>query len=64
VHYLNSMNHFEGVYTGMGIGATAGEGKGASTFENTKGVVISVKSKSQGLALSLGINSFSVSLTK
>jgi hypothetical protein len=45
VRYLQNLNDFTGVYTGLTIGATAVKGKGAATFQNTKGVVVSAKSQ-------------------
>lgn len=64
VHYLKNVDDFAGVYTGLTIGATAVKGKGAATFQNSKGVVLSVKAKSDGAALSLGMSGFEVSLVK
>jgi hypothetical protein len=64
VHYLTNVSDFAGVYTGLTIGATAVKGKGAATFQNSKGVVLSVKAKTDGVALSLGVSGFEVSLVK
>ena len=64
VRYLSSINDFAGIYTGLTIGATAVNGKGAATFQNDKGVVLSVKAKTDGAALSLGASGFDVSLAK
>ena len=64
VRYLNNLNDFAGVYTGLTIGATVVKGKGAATFQNNKGVVVSVKSKSDGAALSLGVSGFEVAFAK
>jgi hypothetical protein len=64
VHYLKSLDDFSGIYTGLTIGATAVKGKGAATFQNNKGVVVSVKSKSDGAALSLGLSGFEVAFAK
>jgi hypothetical protein len=47
----------------MGVGATAVEGAGASTWEN-KGVVVKMKSKAEGLALNLGINAVTIELVE
>ena len=44
------------------VGATVGKGAGASQYQNSKGVFISVKSKSEGLALSLGLGGVEVTL--
>lgn len=64
VRYLKNINDFAGKYSGVTAGVTAVKGKGASTFENGKGVVVSVKQKSDGLMLGLGVSGFEVTLTK
>lgn len=64
VRYLKNINDFAGKYSGITAGVTAVKGKGAATFENGKGVVVSVKQKSDGLMLGLGITGFEVTLTK
>lgn len=64
VHYLNRVEDFAGTYTGVGMGATLVKGKGASTFQNSKGVVLSMKGKSDGAALTLGVSAIEVTLSK
>src|SRR2546423_12935011 len=64
VHFLTKVEDFAGNYTGIGAGAAAVKGKGASTFQNNKGVVVSTKSKSDGLALNLGLSGVTVTLVK
>ena len=64
VHFLKNVADFEGTYTGIGAGATAGKGAGASQFENGKGVILTVKSRTEGAALSLGVNAVNITLTK
>jgi len=64
VRYLKRIEDFAGVYTGVTIGATAVKGKGAANFQNSKGVIVSVKQKSDGLMLGLGISGFEVKMTK
>jgi hypothetical protein len=64
VHRLTKVEDFAGKYNAIGIGAALVAGKGASTFENSKGVVISTKAKATGLALNLGISSVDVTLSK
>jgi len=64
VHYLEKIEDFPGQYNGLTMGATVGAGKGASSFQNGKGVVLSVTSRSEGLALTLGVSSFAVTLVK
>lgn len=64
VHYLQKIEDFAGQYNGVAAGIAVGPGKGSSTFENSKGVVISVRSRAEGFATNLGVNSFSVQLAK
>ena len=64
VYYLNRIEDFPGTYTGIGLGATIGKGKGASAFQNTKGVVAQVKSRSDGLALGLGVSALNITMDK
>jgi hypothetical protein len=56
VYNLNDVQDFAGTFTGMGVGAVAVKGAGASNWENSKGVVIKMKSKTEGVALNLGMN--------
>jgi hypothetical protein len=64
VYFMNKLEDFAGRYSAIGAGATAGKGSNAGSFENDKGVYLSVRSKSEGLALSLGITSATVEFTK
>lgn len=64
VHFLKSLADFPGKYTGIGIGAALVKGQGASTFQNAKGVVVTTKAKSSGLALNLGVSAVSVTMSK
>lgn len=63
VYNLKDIKDFPGIYAGMGVGATAVEGAGASSWEN-KGVVIKMKSKTEGIALNMGVNAVTVELVK
>lgn len=60
VYFLNNLQDFEGTYGAATIGATVGKGKGGGEFENSKGVVIRLKAKSKGVALSLGTGGIEV----
>ncbi len=64
VHFLKKIEDFSGDYNAIGIGAVLGAGKGGSTFENGKGVIISTISKASGLALNLGLGEVKVTLDK
>ena len=62
VYFLNNVEDLAGRYNAGTIGATAVKGKTVSTFENAKGVIISLKAKTTGLALSLGIASMTIEM--
>lgn len=64
VHYLKKVEDFAGRYNAIGLGAALVKGAGKSSFENDKGVIMSVKSKSEGLALNLGIGSATIEFNK
>ena len=64
VHRLKKLEDFAGTYTGIGIGAAVVAGKGSSSFQNSKGVVVTTKSKSDGLALNLGLSGVTVTLAQ
>jgi hypothetical protein len=64
VLFLNRLEDFPGTYSAISAGATVGKGAGASQFENTKGVLLDMRSKSEGLALTLGIGAAEVEFVK
>lgn len=64
VYNLNDINDFPGTYAGMGVGAVAVKGAGASNWENSKGVVIKMQSKTEGVALNLGMNRVEIELVE
>ena len=64
VLFLSKLEDFPGTYTAVSAGATVGKGAGASQFENTKGVLLDLRSKSEGLALTLGIGAAEVEFVK
>ena len=64
VYFLDKLEDFPGTYSAATIGATLGKGLGGSQYENNKGVFISVKSKTEGLALNLGLGGVEVTLAK
>jgi hypothetical protein len=65
VHNLKNVEDFSGHYVGIGIGAAVtSAGKGASSFQNNKGVIVSTRSKAEGLALNAGVNAIDVTLSK
>jgi hypothetical protein len=60
VYFLKNVKDFEGIYSAIGAGATLGKGAAASQYQNSKGVFIQVKSKSEGLAVTLGLGGVEV----
>ena len=62
VYFLNNLEDFSGKYGAGTIGATAVKGAGAGTLENNKGVILTLKGKTTGLALSLGASGISIQL--
>lgn len=64
VYFLNKLEDFPGTYSAATIGAAVGAGVGGSQYENNKGVFISVKSKTEGVALNLGLAGVQVSFAK
>jgi hypothetical protein len=65
VYDLNSLEDFPGTYSGMGVGAVVVKGAGGSSWQNSKGVSISMHAETaEGLALNMGINSVTVEFTK
>ena len=64
VHNLKRAQDFAGHYVGIGIGAVVVKGKGASSYQNGKGVVVTVKSKADGAALNMGLGAIDVALSK
>ena len=64
VRALNKLEDFEGSYSAVGAGATVGKGRDISSYQNNKGVVISLKQKTSGLSLDLGITAAEITFKK
>ncbi|MCP4289013.1 MAG: hypothetical protein GY792_32100 [Gammaproteobacteria bacterium] len=64
VYFLEKPEDIEGSYAAGTIGATAYKGVYAGTYENRKGVILALKGKSTGLALSLGISKITIDLVE
>ena len=64
VRALNKLEDFEGNYSAIAVGAAVGKGADASSFQNNKGVVISLKQKTSGLALDLGVTAAEIKFKK
>ena len=63
-YFLNKIEDFPGQYSAVSTGGTLGVGGGVSQFENGKGVFISLRGKTEGAALNLGVTVATVTLTK
>lgn len=64
VHFLTKLEDFAGDYTGVGAGGTMVKGVGASSFENNRGVILSLKSRDKGAALVLGLDGLKIEFEK
>jgi hypothetical protein len=64
VYFLEKLEDFAGTYSAATIGATLGAGAGGSQFENNKGVFLSVRSKTEGVGLSLGLGGVQIAFAK
>jgi hypothetical protein len=64
VYFLQKLEDFPGRYNAVTAGATAIKGAGRSSFENDKGVYVSLRAKTEGLALTLGLQSVNVEFVK
>ena len=64
VYFLNRTEDFPGTYTAVAAGAVIGVGVGRSTWENGKGVLLVLRSKSEGVQLSLGAAGATVEFVK
>jgi hypothetical protein len=64
VYFLEKLEDFPGTYSAVTIGAAVVGGAGGSQYENNKGVFISVKSKTKGVALNLGVGAMSIAFAK
>lgn len=62
VQNLEDLESFAGTYVAVGAGATAGKGGSAVTMRNENGVVLSLLSQTEGLAMNLGAEGFQIQL--
>ena len=63
VYNLNNLRDFPGTYRGVSRGLTLIEGKMHAKLTNENGVVMYLAGETEGLASSLGVQAFQVSLT-
>lgn len=63
VYHLDSIDEFPGVYGSARVGWTFGDsGQGNLWLENPNGVVLHLKARTQGLALSAGVDGVAIQL--
>ena len=64
VYFLERAEDFAGTYTAVAASGAFVKGVGASQYENTKGVFIDLRTKSEGVAASFGLTAVTVELAK
>jgi hypothetical protein len=64
VYSLKKIEDFDGNYTAAGAGATVGGGAGITAMRNQNGVVIELKSTTQGASLKLAAEGLRLSVAK
>jgi len=62
VSNLTKLADFNGNYTGAGAGATVGGGAGATILKNQNGVVIELRSTTQGASLKLAASGLNLTI--
>jgi len=62
VYQLNNLDDFDGIYFLAEAGLTLAKGMGGLWLKNGNGVVMHLKSSTEGVALSIGIEGFKISL--
>jgi lipid-binding SYLF domain-containing protein len=64
VRFLTKVEDFEGSFSAAGAGATMVKGGEASSFQNNKGVVFTLKAKTTGLGINLGLTGGNIRFIK
>ena len=64
VYFLKNIEDFEGKYGYRKGGATAYKGSTRATYDNTKGVVFTLREKTTGAALALGLGGINIKFEK
>ena len=62
VYHLNNLKDFSGNYTAVSAGAALAGGGAVAAMRNDKGVVIQMRSTTQGAELRLGLDGLAVSI--
>jgi len=64
VYNLKSIDDFNGVFAAAGAEGTAGKGAGVSSLRNGKGVVINLKSETQGANIKVAASGLKLTVEK
>jgi len=64
VYFLQKVEDFAGRYSAGTSGIAVGKGVSASSYQNDKGVYVSLRAKTEGVGLSLGISTAVIELQK
>jgi hypothetical protein len=64
VYNLERLSDFDGVYIAASAGAAAGKGAGVTSVRNARGVVINLKSDTQGVNLKVAAEGIKIELEK
>ncbi len=64
VYNLQKVEDFEGGFTAAGAGVAAGKGKDVIRFQNNKEVVFTLRAKTKGVALNVGLTGGEIKFVK
>ena len=64
VYDLDDISKFPGRYKLLRVGAAVGVGRGGLNMINDHGVILNLKSKMQGVALTMGVDTVEITLVK
>jgi hypothetical protein len=64
VYHLDQLSRFDGNYTAVSAGATLGGGGQATAMENQNGVVVKLRTTTEGLALNLSVDGVSMKVKR
>ncbi len=64
VYGMTKLEDFEGGFSAASAGVAAGKGKDITRFENNKGVEFTLKSKTKGVSLNVGLKGGDIKLVK
>ena len=64
VYHLAKLEDFDGNYTALSAGATLGSGGAATTMQNQNGVVIELRSTTEGVHLNVSVDGVALKVAK